>query len=417
MIRIAHLADTHLGPFGAKLAPDGRNARLCDMHDAFAAAVLEASASCDIILHAGDWFHSWRPTPTTVAAGRNAVMPAAARQVPMLGIVGNHDQTRAAAEHAATELIEHRHRPAIVATRPSLWNVWRVPRGGGDPPAMESTPHAEHIIEPLDRSPADGGDLVLQVACMPWPNRQRLLTAEHTVGRSASEVNTLMRTLVLDSIRGLASGLSEGIPRVLLAHLGIDEARIGKRTMLLTGEWTLSLANLHTLPFDYIALGHIHEQQTWIVEGAPMVAYAGSTEVVDFGEEGQQKGWLQVEIEEDGSGTLTRKRTPHRRYLTLEPGDHWDPIEVANAVIRVNLDSTNAHLQREIDAELREAGAFDIRWNRKPAESAPRRQVDLTEVETLEGGIDAWLAHHPEWQERRDDLVAEAHRIEEGRSA
>jgi exonuclease SbcD len=50
--------------------------------------------------------------------------------------------------------------------------------------------------------------------------------------------------------------------------------------------------------FDYVALGHIHKHQN-LTEGEPAVppvVYAGSLERIDFGEEGQPKGFCWVEL-------------------------------------------------------------------------------------------------------------------------
>jgi exonuclease SbcD len=48
--------------------------------------------------------------------------------------------------------------------------------------------------------------------------------------------------------------------------------------------------------WDYVALGHIHLHQSLNGEERPPVVYAGSLERIDFGEEGQTKGFCWVEL-------------------------------------------------------------------------------------------------------------------------
>jgi len=48
--------------------------------------------------------------------------------------------------------------------------------------------------------------------------------------------------------------------------------------------------------WDYVALGHVHKHQSLNNGGYPPVVYSGSLERIDFGEEGQPKGFCWVEL-------------------------------------------------------------------------------------------------------------------------
>jgi exonuclease SbcD len=97
---IAHLADLHLGYRAyARLAPGGINARERDVALAFRAAldrIIELSA--DLVLVAGDVFHTVRPSNTAITdAFRQFVrLRAALPNAPVVLIAGNHDTPRAA---------------------------------------------------------------------------------------------------------------------------------------------------------------------------------------------------------------------------------------------------------------------------------------------------------------------------------
>ncbi|HEX7049093.1 MAG TPA: DNA repair exonuclease [Longimicrobiales bacterium] len=98
-MRLAHLADLHLGYRAYhRLAPGGINARERDVALAFRAALDRIIAlEVDLVLVAGDVFHTVRPSNTAIAdafrqfARLRSALPAA----PVVVIAGNHDSPRA----------------------------------------------------------------------------------------------------------------------------------------------------------------------------------------------------------------------------------------------------------------------------------------------------------------------------------
>jgi DNA repair protein SbcD/Mre11 len=97
-LRIAHIADTHLG-FSAltRLCPDsGRNQRAVDVEHAFAAAIdhIIATGDIDLVLHAGDVFHHSRPPMQTLIFFVRQMRRLEAAGIPTIVIGGNHDTPR-----------------------------------------------------------------------------------------------------------------------------------------------------------------------------------------------------------------------------------------------------------------------------------------------------------------------------------
>ena len=74
--------------------------------------------------------------------------------------------------------------------------------------------------------------------------------------------------------------------------------------------------------FDYIALGHIHRHQ--VMNENPPMTYSGSLDRLDFGDEGDQKGFYLVEIDTDAK---TGKRKVSYDFHPLE-GRNFITIKV-----------------------------------------------------------------------------------------
>lgn len=99
-MRIAHLADAHLGfrQF-QRLAPDGGNQREADVAGAFRAAIEAVIArDVDAIFIAGDLFHAVRPTNRSIieAFTQLSRLRQAKPRTPIILIAGNHDTPRSA---------------------------------------------------------------------------------------------------------------------------------------------------------------------------------------------------------------------------------------------------------------------------------------------------------------------------------
>jgi DNA repair protein SbcD/Mre11 len=96
---IAHLADLHLGYRAYhRLGPGGTNARERDVARAFGAALDAVSAlEVDLVVVAGDVFHTVRPSNAAIADAfrQFARLRAALPGTPVVVIAGNHDSPRA----------------------------------------------------------------------------------------------------------------------------------------------------------------------------------------------------------------------------------------------------------------------------------------------------------------------------------
>ncbi len=215
-------------------------------------------------------------------------------------------------------------------------------------------------------------------------------------------------------MREMTTELDPSLPKVLLAHLSIEGARLGaEQSIMLGSELVLSPEELSVDAFDYVALGHIHRHQS--VGTHPPVVYAGSPERVDFGEERETKGYVLVDLERTETGdwraSWTFEPLPTRPFLTLkiEPRteDPMDEIqhfverreaEIQGSIVRMSVKIAPEREDQvrvdEIRRWLQQAGAAWVTRVARDVESLVRPRVDIREDEALnpETMLDRWLS-------------------------
>ncbi|HLU24077.1 MAG TPA: DNA repair exonuclease [Longimicrobiales bacterium] len=168
---LAHLADLHLGYRAYhRLAPGGINARERDVALAFRAAldrIIELGA--DLVLVAGDVFHTVRPSNAAIAdAFRQFVrLRASLPGAPVVIIAGNHDSPRAVetgsilrlfAEIPGVHVVDDRARRVYLeALDTSVLCLPHNALAGGEAVAMEPDPEAGTNILMLHGTVTGGG--------------------------------------------------------------------------------------------------------------------------------------------------------------------------------------------------------------------------------------------------------------------
>jgi exonuclease SbcD len=159
----------------------------------------------------------------------------------------------------------------------------------------------------------------LQVVAVPWITRSMALVNENLRQLADADLDEAIRSAISYQVRALASRLDRSLPSVLLAHVSLQGADFGlERSLMLGRDVRIGADDLEASAFDFVALGHIHKHQTLGVR--PPVVYAGSPERVDFGEEGEDKGFVLVDICQEGESRRTEwefVELPARRFETL----------------------------------------------------------------------------------------------------
>lgn len=242
-MRVLLFSDLHGHAFKsyATMTPEGRNSRL--QHTINIVEEIRAVAvaqECSGVLFGGDLFHIRPGVGSMRIPTFNALFDAIARlkiSLDFVGLlVGNHDQgDRAGNEHS------------IYAFRSIV--------------TVMDTPGWYEFV--------DNEDEMLQVLALPaHPDKGYLVNA---VNEGVEE-------------RPLGE---DGIPRVLLGHLGIDGAVVGTN-FVLRDEHNLSVKDLRPDQFDEVFLGDYHQPQKL----AKNVRYIGATHHHNWGDANSERGCL-----------------------------------------------------------------------------------------------------------------------------
>ena len=376
-MKIVHFSDVHIGVenYGRIDPATGLSARLGDFLATFDEVVDYAIAErADLALFTGDAYKSRNPSQTHQREFASRIARLANAGIPVFMVVGNHDMPLTSGPATALEIFD-------------TLGVRMV-----------------HVGDRLRIYPVSTPAGPLQIVSVPWIRRSHFLAAEERSGLTIDEINSLIQERMTAAVSALADGLDPSIPAVLAAHVTVSSAVVGgstrdgvshgsERSMMLGRDHVLLRSSLARPQFDYVALGHIHKYQ--VVGDHPKMVYAGSLERVDFGEEGDDKGFCVVELDTSlpAGSRLTSfrfQKVNARRFVTvdvaLRSGDR-DPtatvveeierVGVEGAIVKLNIAfpiELQGHLR---DAEIRQAldGAFYVAAVSKQPIERPRNRL------------------------------------------
>jgi exonuclease SbcD len=289
-IRLLHFADLHIGieNYGRLDPATGVNGRVLDFLHRFDELIeYGLEHEVDLVIFAGDAYKRRAPSPTYQRAFARRIKQLADAGVPVVLLVGNHDLPAMVQRASSVDIFRTLDVPNVIVGRDE-----RV-----------------HRVE-TRRGP-------VQVATVPYPARQRLLAHDQYRGLSVEQLDKALEKLAAKNIQSLARQLAPDVPAVLTAHLSVSGATFGSERNVMIGRDTVVLKSALADPaWDYVALGHVHRHQSLNDDGYPPVVYAGSLERIDFGEEGQSKGFSWVELAR-GETTWSFIETNARPFVTV----------------------------------------------------------------------------------------------------
>ncbi len=343
----------------------------------------------DLVLHAGDVFER-RSTPRERAAFASWVQKVATHVGPLVIVRGNHDPL---GDLPIFSRLETRYEVIVEEAA----NV--------------------HVIT------CNGVDVA--VACLAWPRKAELLARlPNTVGREDSE--QAAREALRMVLRWLGDELErhEG-PTVLLSHAMVSGSLTSTGQPLVGCDLEIGLDDLALAGADFTALGHIHMPQDWQIPTGRAVAYPGSPRRTAYGEV-EDKGYIIIDIDDDGTVSWQRVQTPARKMVLIHVGltedfraiDH----QVREAEVRLRYDTAadtreamRSNARGWAGALVAEGGAVEVKIEEVVQPSVRARAPEIAAAKTIGEKLRAvWDARGdaPE-EDRAERLIGMANRLEE----
>lgn len=310
-MRVLHTSDWHVGK---KL---GRYDRSDEYREVIAevAAVAEAE-DVDLVLHAGDLFDRPLPPVEALDIGLSGLVALSGEgRRPVVVIAGNHD---------SPGLFE--------ALAPFL-------RGRGI-----------HLVGAV-RRPDDGGVLDLEtrggravVSCFPFLREGRAFNVWEPVGEHYQRYADRLRRISEAYAAHAASRAGSDAVTFLLAHFLVGGATVhghgaprGERELHMGDAYAATPQAIPPGP-QYAALGHIHAPQS--IPGVQVPGeYAGSLLELDFGEAGEQKRVVVIDVEPGLPANVRSVPVKGGRRL-MRPVGPWEKVIAEVGVYESYLDLT-----------------------------------------------------------------------------
>ena len=291
MIRLLHFADLHLGieTYGRTDPATNLNTRVGDelhaLHTIIDVAIQE---HVDAVLFAGDAYRSKDPNVTLQREFACELARVIAAEIPMVLLTGNHDVPNASGRASSVE---------VFRALPLQW--------------IKVVDEPQLFLLETRSGP-------LQVIALPWLSRSLFLKDQPSTAVSTDEeIMAEISGVASNWVRNRITELNAGLPAIALAHVHLIGGQVGiERELTFGNAITLSPALFYVPELAYTALGHLHRHQNLGIR-RPIV-YSGSPERLDFGDEGQPKGFVLLEVEAGRSARWTFRELPARRFLTID---------------------------------------------------------------------------------------------------
>jgi len=290
-IQLIHVSDIHFGSGEShgRINPEtGLNVRFEDFVAALEKVVTYSiDNDADVFLFSGDAYKNASPEPIYQKMFARQLRRLSEKDIKTILVVGNHDQILRSTQSHAMSVFQSLEVPGVLT------------------------------IDKPTSVLLDTKNGALQLVGLPHVTKHNLMAMDKYTGFTAKQIDDVLIQHVTDILKDFYSELDAAIPSVVTAHMSLDRALAGIEEELLIG-YTLTFPSDIFIndKIDYVALGHIHKHQV-LREKNPIIAYAGSLERVDFGEEKEDKGFIHVELERNNTRFKFHSISP-RTFVTVD---------------------------------------------------------------------------------------------------
>lgn len=329
-MKILHTSDWHIG---RRLGRHDRTQEFRAVLDETIAIADERDV--DLVLVSGDVFDRPIPPVEALALGIDALLRLAERR-PVVVVAGNHDS-------------------------PDLFEALA--------PLLRVQGRGVHLVGSIKR-PDDGGLLGPEalgvdavVACFPFLREGRVVDFMRDAGEWYGEYAGRVAKVTIAYNEALVARAGDSLVPILMGHFLVGGVKVdtggprGERELHMGAAYTATAQAIPAGP-QYVAMGHIHAPQP--VPGAPVPAeYAGSLLSLDFGEAGERKRVVVVDVEPGRLATIESVPITSGRPLERVTGT-WSEIESRAGELG----------ERFLDLSVQVGGA-DTELARRAAETFP----------------------------------------------
>ena len=353
-VKILHTADWHAGRslHGVDRTPEVE-AALQEI------AELAVRERVDLILVAGDLFDSKNPSAAAEEAVFGFFLLTGRAGIPSVVIAGNHDSP--ARLDAVGGILKLAHVRAVgrplVAGQGGTFELWIA------------------------------GERV-RVAALPFISERRIVKVQELLTGDAGQHREGYRQGMRKLIGNLTQDFTPDAINLLLLHTTMEGATLANSEYVFhsTESYTLS-PDLLPEAASYVALGHMHKSQPVPGFAASRARYSGSILQLDFGEQGDDKGVLLLNVAPGQPTELLEEvsirsgRRLRRVRLGLEELERRTPELAAFdgwLKLAIDLDTPRPGVKERIRSAL--PNVLTVELNLPEAEERDERGVDLEHV-------------------------------------
>jgi exonuclease SbcD len=385
-VRVLHTSDWHVGK---RIGRYDRSDEYREVIDEVVA--IADSHDVDLVLHSGDLFDRPLPPVDALDIGLDGLVRLTADgHRPVVAIAGNHDS-------------------------PGLFEALA--------PFLRR--HAIHLVGEIKR-PDDGGVLDVAtpggravVSCFPFLREGRAFHAWERTDEHYKKYADRLRSIA-EAYSHHADDLAAGSAvTFLLAHFLVGGAKVhghgaprGERELHMGAAYAATAEAIPPGP-QYVAMGHIHAPQR--VPGAKVPAeYAGSLLELDFGEAGEKKRVVIVDVEPGRPATVTSVPLGGGRRLVRAHGT-WQDIVARDDLYEAYLDLTVETVGPDpaLAERVREEFDFVVKvkaeYPRAESERAERGDRSLDELYAAYVEAETGASPEPELMDVFREVMDEVH--------